>query len=251
VSLRGGEEIGLPSSMRDRGSTRETGARGYAEAAPSVAPVRSADPVNDVVHDSPAQAGASYIAHPYIAGPAQAPPPHQLTQVASAGGTLTAEHGAGYATVSPPAAAAEAALTDGQIAQAAHGRFAWPVRGDIVARFGAEDLGRRNDGVDIRAPEGSVVKAAAPGEVVYAGDQVPGFGNLVLIKHADGWVTAYAHLQSVEVQMKQQVVQGQSLGLVGATGGAPQPELHFEVRFARTPADKARPVDPVLVLPVG
>jgi len=85
--------------------------------------------------------------------------------------------------------------------------------------------------------------------VVYAGDQVPGFGNLVLIKHTDGWVTAYAHLDRVSVQMRQQVSQGQELGQVGLSGGVTEPQLHFEVRYAPTPADKAKPVDPVLVLP--
>jgi murein DD-endopeptidase MepM/ murein hydrolase activator NlpD len=112
-------------------------------------------------------------------------------------------------------------------------------------------VGRRNDGVDIKAAQGSPVKSAAPGEVVYAGDQVPGYGNLVLIKHADGWVTAYAHLDSVNVQMRDQVTQGQVVGTVGISGGVTEPELHFEVRYAPTPADKARPVDPVLVLPMG
>ena len=126
----------------------------------------------------------------------------------------------------------------------------WPVRGDIVARFGPMGVGRRNDGVDIKAAQSTSVRAAAAGEVVYAGDQVKGgFGKLVLIKHADGWVTAYAHLDSVSVAMKDQVQQGQVVGEVGMTGGVSQPELHFEVRYSPTPADKARPVDPVLVLP--
>ena len=95
------------------------------------------------------------------------------------------------------------------------------------------------------------MKAAAPGEVVYAGNQVPGFGNLVLIKHADGWVTAYAHLDNVNVQMRQQVAQGQTVGSVGMSGGVAEPELHFEVRYAPTAQDKARPVDPSLVLPAA
>ncbi|HWW25243.1 MAG TPA: M23 family metallopeptidase, partial [Caulobacter sp.] len=98
-------------------------------------------------------------------------------------------------------------------------------------------------------PAGTPVRAAAAGEVVYAGNQVPGFGNLVLVKHADGWVTAYAHLSSTEVKMRQQVAQGATLGAVGQTGGVTEPQLHFEVRYAPTPKDKARPVDPGLVLP--
>jgi murein DD-endopeptidase MepM/ murein hydrolase activator NlpD len=103
--------------------------------------------------------------------------------------------------------------------------------------------------VDLSSPQGTTVRAAAAGEVVYAGDQVPGFGNLVLVKHADGWVTAYAHLDRTSVQMRQAVMQGQEIGEVGSSGGVSEPQLHFEVRYAPSPTDKARPVDPMLVLP--
>ena len=78
---------------------------------------------------------------------------------------------------------------------------------------------------------------------------MPGFGNLVLIKHADGWVTAYGHLSRIEVRMQQKVAQGQSIGQAGTTGGVSEPQLHFEVRYAPTPQERARPVDPALVLP--
>ncbi|MBS0410925.1 MAG: M23 family metallopeptidase, partial [Proteobacteria bacterium] len=110
-------------------------------------------------------------------------------------------------------------------------------------------VGQRSDGLDIKAPQGTVVRAAADGDVVYSGDQVPGFGNLVLVKHADGWVTAYAHLDRLSVQMRQTVTQGQEIGQVGVSGGVTEPQLHFEVRYAPNPADKAKPVDPTLVLP--
>ncbi|HQR90829.1 MAG TPA: M23 family metallopeptidase, partial [Caulobacter sp.] len=109
--------------------------------------------------------------------------------------------------------------------------------------------GQRNDGVNIRANAGAPVVSAADGEIAYAGNQVPTFGNLVLVKHADGWVTAYAHLGSTDVKMRQQVSKGQQLGTVGSTGGVNEPQLHFEMRYAPTVKDKARPVDPALVLP--
>ena len=73
--------------------------------------------------------------------------------------------------------------------------------------------------------------------------------NLVLVKHDGGWVSAYAHLDSIAVAMRQSVVQGDTLGVVGSTGGVAEPQLHFEIRYAPTPAEKARPVDPQLVLP--
>jgi murein DD-endopeptidase MepM/ murein hydrolase activator NlpD len=139
--------------------------------------------------------------------------------------------------------------TEAEITAAGRGRFVWPLQGDTISDFGPKGTGQRNDGVNIRAAAGSPVRAAAAGEVVYAGNQVPGFGNLVLVKHADGWVTAYAHLSSTEVKMRQQVAQGAVLGAVGQTGGVTEPQLHFEVRYAPTPKDKARPVDPGLVLP--
>jgi murein DD-endopeptidase MepM/ murein hydrolase activator NlpD len=208
--------------MRDRGAE-------YADNGP--APSSYAPPTSSYV--TPERPYRSY-------------PPSSTVHVPSA------ETAPRYLPPSSPTTETQAAtMSDNDIAQAAHGRFVWPVRGDMMARFGPQGVGRRNDGIDIRASQGTVVKAAASGEVVYAGNQVPGFGNLVLIKHADGWVTAYAHLDQVEVQMKQQVAQGQPLGSVGTSGGATEPELHFEVRFAPTPADKARPVDPVLVLPLG
>jgi murein DD-endopeptidase MepM/ murein hydrolase activator NlpD len=235
--LQAGQQIGLPSSMRDRGA----GEAEYADAGPyQPPPSREPPPSSSYASPTPATPAPERrvtqvlpAAEPYTPSPAQAPP--RSTYIAPPG---------------PPPPAASG-YTDSEIAQAAHGRFVWPVRGDIVQRFGPQGVGRRNDGVDIKAAQGTVVKAAAQGEVVYAGDQVPGFGNLVLLKHADGWVTAYAHLDTVDVAMKQQVSQGQSLGSVGMTGGALQPELHFEVRYAPTPADKAKPVDPVLVLPMG
>lgn len=229
AALRDGQKIGLPSSMRDRGPLR--GHSEYAEASPRMG--RAFGYVVPAVHPG--------------LTPLYAAPAVPDTQAG-------APRSVGYATATQPNARSEAAattLSDSDISAAAKGRFVWPVRGDIVGKFGPAGVGRRNDGVDIKAAQGSAVMAAAPGEVVYAGDQVPGFGNLVLIKHADGWVTAYAHLDQVQVQMKDEVMQGQTVGTVGATGGAPAPELHFEVRYAPSPADKARPVDPALVLPRG
>lgn len=148
----------------------------------------------------------------------------------------------------PPVVEAAPPPTDDQIAAAGRGRFVWPIRGQTLSTFGPKDGGQRNDGVDIAAAMDTPVMAAAAGDVVYAGNQVPGFGNLVLIKHADGWVTAYAHLSTTEVKIKDHVGQGMEIGRVGQSGGAVQPELHFEIRYAPTPRDKARPVNPALLL---
>ena len=149
----------------------------------------------------------------------------------------------------PGAPVATPSPSDAQISQMGRGLFAWPVQGEVISGFGGRGSGPRNDGLNIRANAGDPVRAAAAGDVVYAGDQVPGFGNLVLIKHADGWVTAYGHLGRVEVRMQQKVAQGQQIGQAGSTGGVSEPQLHFEVRYAPTPEERARPIDPNLVLP--
>ncbi len=140
-------------------------------------------------------------------------------------------------------------LTDADITALGRGRFDWPVRGDVISDFGPKGGGRRNDGLDIAAPAGTPVRAAAAGKVVYSGGDVPGFGVTVLIQHEDGWVTVYGNLQTASVRMQQVVRAGEQIGAVGASGGAPRPQLHFEVRYSPSPKFKAKAIDPALVLP--
>jgi murein DD-endopeptidase MepM/ murein hydrolase activator NlpD len=140
-------------------------------------------------------------------------------------------------------------FTDADYARMGQGRFAWPVRGTVLSGFGPKAGGQRNDGLDIGASAGTPVRAAADGTVVYSGGDVPGFGVTVLIQHADGWVTVYGHLQRADVKMQQRVTQGQQIGLVGQSGTAPRPQLHFEVRHSPSPRFKAKAIDPSLVLP--
>lgn len=140
-------------------------------------------------------------------------------------------------------------LTDADITALARGRFDWPVQGEVISDYGPKGGGRRNDGVDIAAAAGTPVRAAASGKVVYSGGDVPGFGVTVLIQHEDGWVTVYGNLQTASVRMQQSVRAGEQIGTVGASGGAPRPQLHFEVRYSPSPKYKAKAVDPALVLP--
>lgn len=121
--------------------------------------------------------------------------------------------------------------------------FDWPVRGDVIDSFGPKAAGRRNDGINIAAPEGSPVNAVADGLVVYAGDELAGYGNLVLIKHPDGWVSAYAHNRALLVTPDQVITKGQAIAEIGSTGSVETPQLHFELRRA------GRPVDPATALP--
>ncbi len=120
--------------------------------------------------------------------------------------------------------------------------FVWPVRGAIVSEYGGGELGKRNDGINIAAPAGTPVRAAADGEVVYRGSELEGFGNLLLVKHADGFVTAYAHNSSMVVKKGDVVRKGQVIAKVGQTGAVTSPQLHFEIR------QKLKSVDPVSLL---
>lgn len=112
-------------------------------------------------------------------------------------------------------------------------RFAWPVKGTVSSRFGVRD-GGQHDGIDILAKAGTPILAADAGEVLYAGVQ-RGYGNLVLVKHADGLITVYAHNTENRVKAGEQVRRGQVIATVGQTGRASAPHVHFEVREQRLP----------------
>lgn len=127
-----------------------------------------------------------------------------------------------------PSKAAAAAIT--KVPALAGGKFLWPVDGPIISRYGPKADGRSNDGVNIKAAKGAPVRAAENGVVVYSGNELQGYGNLVLIRHADRWMTAYAHMDSVVVKKDMTVDRGQTIGTVGVTGGAEEPQLHFEIR---------------------
>lgn len=109
-------------------------------------------------------------------------------------------------------------------------KFSWPVRGKILSHFGAKSQGLFNDGINISATRGTTVKSAENGVVAYAGNEVKGMGDLVIIQHADGWMTVYAHMESMAVRRGAKVSVGQKIGTVGATGRVDKPQLHFEIR---------------------
>lgn len=115
--------------------------------------------------------------------------------------------------------------------------FREPVQGVITAKFGSRGDGSFNDGIDFSVPKGTPVKAAENGVVAYAGSELPGFGNLVLVRHADGYVTAYAHNEEVLVRRCDVVKRGQIISKAGATGKVSQPQLHFELRKDSKPID--------------
>lgn len=118
--------------------------------------------------------------------------------------------------------------------------FRWPVRGRVIAGFGPKPNGQQNDGINVSVPEGTPIKAAEDGTVAYAGSELKGYGNLVLVRHPNGFVTAYAHASELSVKKGDSVKRGQVIGKAGATGNVTSPQLHFEVRRGATPVDPAQ-----------
>jgi murein DD-endopeptidase MepM/ murein hydrolase activator NlpD len=121
-------------------------------------------------------------------------------------------------------------------------KFDWPLRGQIISSFGPQPGGVQNDGVNIAVPRGTPVKAAASGNVLYSGEEVRGFGKLVLIGHADGYVTAYAHNDELLVARGANVTKGQVISKVGQSGNVTSPQLHFEIR------QRNKAIDPLPLL---
>lgn len=183
-------------------------------APPSPSPVQTASaPVQRTVLPPPAAARVPGTPSPVATRPPAEPaPPRPATTIA----------------IPPPRAASG---------------FIWPVEGRLLSSFGAKDNGLHNDGINIAAPRGAPVLAADNGVVAYAGQEIRGFGNLLLIKHDGGLITAYAHTDTLLVKRGDTVTRGQVIGKVGTTGGVETPQLHFEVRQG------TRAVDPKLYLP--
>lgn len=109
-------------------------------------------------------------------------------------------------------------------------QFSWPLKGSLLLHFGPGKGGYFNDGINISAPEDTPIAASAAGKVVYAGNELRGYGNLVIIRHDNGWLTAYAHQKTMMVKKGDNVTKGQIIGHVGATGNVAAPQLHFGIR---------------------
>jgi murein DD-endopeptidase MepM/ murein hydrolase activator NlpD len=256
LPLKPGLKIKLPPGAADSG--QDPYASGPSPSALATAePARPASPVKSKpapVHSSQAAVEPARTPPP---APAPSPPVEAAQQVRLAAQRpierpveKPAEKPAvpPHAMVSAPppadvASSAPDALTSGR------GRFIWPVKGSVLLGFGPISQGQRNDGVNISGELGEDVKAAAGGTVVYAGSKVKGYGNMVLIKHPDGWDTVYAHLDKITVSNREEVKQGQVIGAVGRTGDVEQTQLHFETRFSPNALTKHSPIDPLSILP--
>ena len=115
--------------------------------------------------------------------------------------------------------------------------FRWPVQGRVIARFGDATGDEKNEGINLAVPEGTPVKAAQGGVVVYADNKLKRYGNLVLVRHEGDWVTAYAHLSEMLVRPGDKVTRGQIIAKTGQSGSVSSPQLHFEIRQGPIPVD--------------
>ena len=140
------------------------------------------------------------------------------------------------AAIAPDAGGMEPAAAAPEPSTSASG-FRWPVRGRIIAGFGKKPDGERNEGINLAVPEGTEVKAAEDGTIIYAGNELKSYGNLVLIRHPNGWVSAYAHNSDLKVKRGQEVRRGETIAASGMSGGVTTPQLHFELRKDATPVD--------------
>ena len=141
------------------------------------------------------------------------------------------------ANVEEPAAAAEAPAVKPSEATGALPTFRWPVRGKVITSYGAKTNGKSNDGINVAVPEGTPVKAAEDGVVAYSGNELKGYGNLVLVRHSNGYVTAYAHASELMVKRGDTIKRGQVIAKSGQSGEVGSPQLHFEIRKGSSPVD--------------
>ena len=141
------------------------------------------------------------------------------------------------ANVEEPAAATEAPAVKSSEATGALPTFRWPVRGKVITSYGAKTNGKSNDGINVAVPEGTPVKAAEDGVVAYSGNELKGYGNLVLVRHSNGYVTAYAHASELMVKRGDTIKRGQVIAKSGQSGEVGSPQLHFEIRKGSSPVD--------------
>ncbi|MDD3288068.1 MAG: M23 family metallopeptidase [Alphaproteobacteria bacterium] len=205
--------------------------RGGAPKVPSAAPLGSIEtvPLEPISSKPVSSAPLSQATPPSLAPEPLKPQPLTTTVAKSKSAAVAALKSTEKATGNEVLAASSFVATP-------------PVQGPIVSSFGSKSDGLSNDGINIGAPKGASVVAAAGGIVVYSGNDMKGFGNLILIRHEGGWVTAYTHLDRMLVSRDAVVAGGDMIGTVGTSGGVASPQLHFETRL------NGKPVDPQTLL---
>ena len=228
-SLKVGQTIAIPEAASGQAAApataRETPVTPAPKAGPAVAAASPAvnEPKGQAV-DAPSQPKATPEAQPKPAQENQAKPASELKPTAEVKSAAMTEKTCDAELTNPMPRTGKT--------------FRKPVEGLIISQYGPQRDGTVNEGVTISVPKGTPIKAAENGVVAYVGDELPGFGNLILIRHADEYVTAYAHADEIMVKKCDQVKRGQIVAKAGASGDASQPQLHFEIR------KNSKPVDP-------
>ena len=159
------------------------------------------------------------------------------TKMASAGPPQAARLASATTNVVEEKPVVEAASVKSSEATGALPTFRWPVRGKVITTYGAKTNGKSNDGINLAVPEGTPVKAAEDGVVAYSGNELKGYGNLVLVRHSNGYVTAYAHASELMVKRGDTIKRGQIIAKSGQSGEVGSPQLHFEIRKGSSPVD--------------
>ena len=158
------------------------------------------------------------------------------TKLAAATGDPQQKVRLASATTTPAELSAETPVKASE-ATGALPTFRWPVRGKVITSYGAKTNGKANDGINLAVPEGTPVKAAEDGVVAYSGNELKGYGNLVLVRHSNGYVTAYAHASELLVKRGDTIKRGQIIAKSGQSGEVGSPQLHFEIRKGSSPVD--------------
>ena len=213
TDIKLGQRLAIPARLRAAARRSTAGAGGGAARQCQPAGNSGGGSARHRCREVPAAAAADTT-------PSQPPAEQQLALAPQTGAP-----GRSRRLLREPSAAAEAS------------GFRWPVRGRVISGFGKKPDGERNDGINLAVPEGTSVKAAEDGTVIYAGNELKSYGNLVLIRHNNGWVSAYAHNSKLEVKRGDGVSRGQVIALSGMSGGVTTPQVHFELRKDATPVD--------------
>jgi murein DD-endopeptidase MepM/ murein hydrolase activator NlpD len=255
------DRLALSEAQSDRSKNSSVPASQSAPPPAYAAPVSPSDDIPDygnpksvrtvTVHpDLPERSGLSaagaappaQAARPSPQGPA--PIGQLLSKPEQAPAAARAVSGNPNVASAPTQPSAFAAAPAAATSEAATPLFDWPVRGRVIARFGPIPGNLRNDGINIAVPEGTDVHAADDGLVVYAGNDVKGYGNLVLMRHGNGFVTAYAHASQLLVSTGDTIQRGQVIAKSGRTGQAREPQVHFEIRKGTMPVDPLQYLSP-------
>ena len=171
------------------------------------------------------------------AQPAPVAPAQQVAAVAPAASVPSQSARLAQAATQVEEKSAAEAVVKPSEATGALPTFRWPVRGKVITSYGAKTNGKSNDGINVAVPEGTPVKAAEDGVVAYSGNELKGYGNLVLVRHSNGYVTAYAHASELLVKRGDTIKRGQTIAKSGQSGEVGSPQLHFEIRKGSSPVD--------------